>query len=68
MTTTPDLQVWGYQQCILKYDKPTKVTCIVPEDLIGQLGVEQVKDEFLTPNYQVANFDTIEMAEAWLMN
>ena len=63
---TPDLQLWAYQNCILKYDKPIKVACIVPKDLIGMLSVEQVQDEFLTPNYQIANFDAIERAEEWL--
>jgi hypothetical protein len=65
---TPDLQMWGYQHCILKYEQPTKIACIVPEDLIGMLSVEQVQDEFLTPNYQIANFDTVERAEAWLVS
>ncbi len=63
---TPDLQLWGYQNCILKYEKLTKIACIVPEDLIGQLGVEQVQDEFLTPTYVIHNFDDIEKAESWL--
>lgn len=38
------------------------------EDLIGMLSVKQVQDEFLTQNCQVANFNTIERAEAWLTN
>jgi hypothetical protein len=63
---TPDLQVWGYENCILKYTKLTKVACLVPEDLIGKLALEQVQDEFITSTYVIHNFDLIADAEAWL--
>jgi hypothetical protein len=63
---TPDLQVWGYENHILQYQKLTKLACLMPEDLIGRLGLEQVQDEFTTSTYVIRNFDLVEDAEAWL--